>query len=133
MSTETEEQKLQDIVGLLSKLTVLELSKLKTALEDTWGVTAAAPAAVMAPAAAAEAAPAAEATDFKVVLEKVGSNKIAVIKAVREITQLGLKEAKKLVDEVPSELVASAPKQQAEEFAKKITDAGGEVSLKGIS
>ncbi|MEL7432208.1 MAG: 50S ribosomal protein L7/L12 [Chlamydiota bacterium] len=133
MSTETEDQKLQDLVGLLSNLTVLEMSKLKTALEETWGVKAAAAAVAVAPAAAeAGAAPEAEATDFKVVLEKVGSNKIAVIKAVREITKQGLKEAKDLVEKAPSVLSPSAPKKDAEEMAEKIKAAGGEVSLTGV-
>lgn len=134
MSTETEETKIQDLVGLLSQLTVLEMSKLKTALEDAWGVKAAAAAAVVAAPAAADAGAAAEeATDFKVVLDKVGSNKIAIIKEVRGITGLGLKEAKELVDKAPgSVLKESAPKKEADEIAEKIKAAGGEVTLTGL-
>ncbi len=134
MSTEAENKKIEDLVANLSQLTVLEMSKLKQALEDTWGVKAAAAAAVVAAPAAGGAAeaPAAEATDFKVVLEKTGSNKIAVIKEIRAVTQLGLKEAKELADKAGSVIKESAPKKEAEEIAEKIKAAGGEVSLVAV-
>jgi large subunit ribosomal protein L7/L12 len=109
------------------------MSKLKTALEEKWGVKAAAAAPMMmaAPAAAA-AAPAAESTEFKVILEATPDDKkIGVIKAVREVTGLGLKEAKDIVDGAPKDL-KTAPKAEAEEISKKITAAGGKVTLKGL-
>ncbi len=129
-------QNIEEIVELLSKLSVLDLSKLKTALEDKWGVKAAAAVAVaQAPqAAVGEAAPAAsESTDFKVTLEEAANDKkIGVIKVVREVTGLGLKEAKDIVEGAPKVLKESAPKAEAEEISKKISAAGGKVSLKGL-
>lgn len=130
MSNKTEE-----LVEQLSKLTVLEMAELKKALEDKWGVTAAAPAAVFAAAPAAGGAAAAEeeSTDFLVTLQDVPADKkIAVIKVVREVTGLGLKEAKDLVESVPKELKASAPKAEAEDIKKKIEESGGKVTLKGL-
>lgn len=126
-------QKLDELVEALSQLSVLDMAKLKEMLEQKWGVTAAV-AAVAAPAAGAGAEAAAEATDFKVVLEGPvpDDKKISVIKAVREITGLGLKEAKDLVEGAPKDLKASAPKAEAEEIQKKIAAAGGKVSLKGL-
>ncbi len=131
MSTQ---QQIDQLVEELSKLSVLDMSKLKTALEEKWGVKAAAAAPMMMAAApAAGAAPAAEATDFKVTLEQTPDDKkISVIKAVREITALGLKEAKDLVDGAPKVLKESAPKAEAEEISKKITAAGGKVTLAGL-
>lgn len=126
--------KIKDLVKNLSELTVLEMAELKTALEDTWGVKAAAAAvAVAGPAAAAAAAPAAEATDFQVTLQEVPADKkIGAIKVVREITGLGLKEAKDLVDGAPKELKASAPKAEAEDIKKKLEAAGAKVTLKAL-
>src|SRR6476660_2980774 len=95
---------LQKLVDELSKLTVLEAAELSKKLEETWGVSAAAPVAVAAAAGAAAAAPAAEQTEFTVVLKEAGANKINVIKEVRAITSLGLKEAKDLVEGAPKDL-----------------------------
>jgi large subunit ribosomal protein L7/L12 len=123
---------LEQLVDELSKLSVLDMSKLKTALEEKWGVKAAAAAPMMMAAPAAAAAPVAESTEFKVTLEpSPDDKKIGVIKAVREITGLGLKEAKDLVDGAPKDL-KTAPKAEAEEISKKITAAGGKVTLKGL-
>lgn len=125
----------EKLVEELSKLTVLELSELKTALEDKWGVEAAAPAAVVAaaPAAGGDAPAAEEATDFEVTLAEVPADKkIAVIKVVREVTGLGLKEAKELVEGAPKVLKDSAPKAEADEIAKKVQDAGAKATLKGL-
>ncbi len=130
MSTQ---QQIDQLVEELSKLSVLDMSKLKTALEDKWGVKAAAAAPMMMAAAPAAAAAVAESTDFKVTLEQSPDDKkISVIKAVREITALGLKEAKDLVDGAPKVLKESAPKAEAEEISKKITTAGGKVTLTGL-
>lgn len=108
------------------------MSKLKTALEEKWGVKAAAAAPMMMAAPAAAAAPAVESTEFKVILETTPDDKkIGVIKAVREVTGLGLKEAKDIVDGAPKDL-KTAPKAEAEEISKKITAAGGKVTLKGL-
>lgn len=124
-------QHLDDLVEKLSKLTVIDMAKLKELLEEKWGVKAAvAAAATAAPAAAA----ASESTEFKVILEAPipDDKKIGVIKAVREVTGLGLKEAKDMVEGAPKELKASAPKAEAEEIQKKITAAGAKVTLKGL-
>lgn len=126
---------IENLVEELSKLTVLEMSELKKALEEKWDVTAAAPAAVMAaPAAGGDAGAAAEeSTDFQVNLEEAPADKkIAVIKVVREVTGLGLKEAKELVESAPKELKASAAKAEADEIKSKVEAAGGKVSLKGL-
>ena len=126
---------LEQIVEDLSTLSVLDLAKLKELLEEKWGVKAqAAAVAVAAPAAGgADAAPAAEATDFKVTLsEAPADKKISIIKAVREVTGLGLKEAKELVEGTPGEIKPSAPKAEAEEIKKKIETAGGKVTLTGL-
>lgn len=130
MSTQ---QTIDQLVETLSHLSVLDMSKLKTALEDKWGVKAAAAAPMMMAAPAAAAAPAAESTDFMVTLESSADDKkIGVIKAVREITGLGLKEAKELVEGAPKVLKETAPKAEADEILKKITAAGGKVALKGL-
>lgn len=123
--------KLEKIVEDLSSLTVLEAAELSKMLEEKWGVSAAAPVAVAAagPAAAA-AAPAAEKTEFSVVLADAGANKINVIKEVRAITGLGLKEAKDLVEAAPKEVKADVPKTEAEDMKKKLEAAGAKVELK---
>jgi large subunit ribosomal protein L7/L12 len=128
-------QHIEDLVEKLSQLSVMDMAKLKKALEDKWGVKAAV-AAMAAPAAAAPAAaaPASDSTEFKVTLEGPvpDDKKIGVIKAVREVTGLGLKEAKDIVEGAPKELKASAPKAEAEEIAKKLQAAGAKVTLKGL-
>lgn len=127
MSTKTEQ-----LVAALSELSVLEMAELKTALEEKWGVKAAAAAvAVAAPTAAAPAA--AESTDYMITLTEVPADKkIGVIKVVREVTGLGLKEAKDLVDTAPKVLKETAPKAEAESIKKKVEEAGGKVTLKGL-
>lgn len=127
-------QNLDQLVEALSQLSVLDMAKLKTALEDKWGVKAAAAAPMMMAAPAAGGAPAAaESTEFKVTLETTPDDKkISVIKVVREITGLGLKEAKDMVDGAPKVLKETAPKAEADEIAKKIQAAGGKVTLKGL-
>lgn len=122
------------LVEELSKLTVLEMAELKEALEEKWGVKAAAAAAVVAaPAAGGGEAAAEEATDFQVVLASAPADKkIAVIKIVREVTGLGLKEAKELVEGAPKTLKDSAPKAEAEEIKKKVEETGGKVELKAV-
>lgn len=130
----TQEKVIENLVEELSKLSVLDMSKLKTALEEKWGVKAAAAAPVMMAAAPAEAAaPAQESTEFQVTLEASSADKkIGIIKVVRELTGLGLKEAKDLVDGAPKVLKEVAPKAEADEIAKKIAAAGGKVTLKGL-
>lgn len=127
-------QNLDDIVETLSNLKVTDLAKLKKMLEEKWDVTAAAPAAMaFAAPAAAPAEAAAESTEFQVTLEAVPADKkIGVIKAVREITGLGLKEAKDIVEAAPKVLKETAPKAEAEEIAKKIEAAGAKATLKGL-
>ncbi|MBI5629339.1 MAG: 50S ribosomal protein L7/L12 [Elusimicrobia bacterium] len=133
MSTATKLGK-EEIVEAISNLSVLELSELVKAVEDKFGVKAAAVGAVMAaPAAGAPAAGAAvaeEKTDFSVVLINAGGNKIAVIKTVRELTGLGLKEAKDLVEAAPKAVKEGLPKAQAEEMKKKLSESGATVELK---
>lgn len=127
--------KTEEMVQQLSSLTVLEMAELKKALEDAWGVQAAAAAVMAAPAAGGDAGAAAEeeATDFQVILKEVdAAKKIAVIKVVREITGLGLKEAKELVESPPKALKESAPKAEAEEIKKKVEEAGAKVELKAL-
>jgi len=129
----TQEHTIEQLVETLSKLSVLDMSKLKTALEDKWGVKAAAAAAPMMMAAAPAAAAAAESTEFSVTLEASSAEKkIGVIKIVREITGLGLKEAKDLVDGAPKVLKETCPKAEADDIAKKVAAAGGKVTLKGL-
>jgi large subunit ribosomal protein L7/L12 len=120
---------LQKIVDDLSSLTVLEAAELAKLLEEKWGVSAAAAVAVAGPAAAA-AAPAEEKTEFSVILTDVGANKINVIKAVREVTSLGLKEAKELVDGAPKSIKEGVSKEEAETIKKKFTEAGATVEVK---
>ena len=123
--------KLEKLVEDLSALTVLEASELSKLLEEKWGVSAAAPVAVAAAAAAAPAEAAEEQTEFTVVLTDGGDKKINVIKEVRGIRpDLGLKEAKDLVEGVPQNVVENVSKQQADEVAKKLTEAGAKVTIK---
>ena len=122
---------LQKIVDDLSSLTVLEAAELAKLLEEKWGVSAAAAVAVAGPAAGgAAAAPAEEKTEFTVVLAAIGDNKVNVIKAVRELTGLGLKEAKDLVDGAPKPVKEGIPKADAEAAKKKLEDAGAKVEVK---
>ncbi|MCA9384125.1 MAG: 50S ribosomal protein L7/L12 [Candidatus Nomurabacteria bacterium] len=118
--------KFTDLVAAIEKLTVIELAELVSLLEDKFGVSAAAPVMMAAgPASAAE-----EQSSFTVELTNAGSNKIAVIKVVRELTGLGLKEAKDIVDAAPKAVKENAPKAEAEEIKKKIEEAGGQATLK---
>jgi len=123
--------KIEKLVEDLSGLTVLEAAELSKLLEEKWGVSAAAPVAVAAaPGAAGGEAPAAEKTDFTVVLTAAGDKKINVIKEVRAITGLGLKEAKDLVEGAPKDVKADVPKDEAEKIKKQLEDAGAKVELK---
>jgi large subunit ribosomal protein L7/L12 len=120
-----------EVITYLSNLTVIDLVNLTKALEDKWGVKAAPVAVAAAPgAAAAPAAAAEEKTEFTVLLKAGGGNKIGVIKVVREVTGLGLKDAKDLVDGAPKEVKAGVNKTEAEDIAKKLKEAGAEVELK---
>ena len=122
---------LEKIVEDLSGLTVIEAAELSKLLEDKWGVSAAAPVAVAAgPAAAPGAEAAEEQTEFEVVLASFGEKKINVIKEVRTITALGLKEAKDLVESAPKTVKEGVKKEEAEEIKKKLEDAGATVELK---
>ena len=121
----------EEILEAIASKTVLEISELIKRMEEKFGVSAAAAAvAVAAPGAAAGAAPAEEKSEFDVVLEEAGSNKIAVIKVVREMTGLGLKEAKDLVEGAPKAVKEGLPKADAEAAAKKLEEAGAKVALK---
>jgi large subunit ribosomal protein L7/L12 len=121
---------LQKLVDELSKLTVLEAAELSKKLEEAWGVSAAAPVAVAAAGGGAAAAPAEEKTEFTVVLVDGGDKKINVIKEVRAITNLGLKEAKDLVEGAPKPVKEGVSKQEAADLKKKLEDAGAKVELK---
>jgi large subunit ribosomal protein L7/L12 len=118
------------ILEAVSKLTVLELAQLIKDMEEKFGVSAAAAVAAAAPAAAAGAAKAEEKTEFTVMLTAVGDNKVNVIKAVREVTSLGLKEAKDLVDGAPKPVKEGVSKADADAIAKKLTDAGAKAEIK---
>ncbi len=121
----------EELVNAIAELTVLELSELVKAIEEKFGVKAAAPAVAVAAAAAPAAAAAEEKDEFNVVLTAVdAAKKIGVIKVVREITGLGLKEAKDLVEGAPKAVKENVAKAEAEELKKKITEAGGTVELK---
>ena len=123
--------KIEQLVEDLSGLTVLEAAELAKLLEDKWGVSAAAPVAAAAAAGpAAAAAPAAEKTEFTVVLASAGDKKINVIKEIRAITGLGLKEAKDLVEGAPKEVKADVNKDEAAKIKKQLEDAGAKVELK---
>ena len=121
----------EEVVEFISNMTVLELSEFIKELEEKFGVSAAAPAAAMmmaAPAAAAEAAE--EKTEFDVILKEAGANKIGVIKVVRALTSLGLKEDKEKVDGAPATLKEGVSKEEAEEAKKQLVEAGAEVEVK---
>jgi large subunit ribosomal protein L7/L12 len=130
MADVTKEQ----VVDFLSQMSVLDLAALTKELEDKWGVKAAPVAVAAAPGAAAAggggAAAAAEQTEFTIVLADAGANKIGVIKAVREVTNLGLKEAKDLVDGAPKTVKEGVSKADAETIKKKLTEAGAKVDIK---
>ena len=121
----------EEILNAISEMSVLELSELVKAIEEKFGVSAAAPVAVAAAGAAPAAGAAAEEkTEFDVILKEAGAQKIQVIKAVREITGLGLKEAKAVVDGAPKEVKTGVAKAEAEEMKKKLEEAGASVELK---
>ena len=120
----------EEIVEALKEMPALELSELVKELEEVFGVSAAAPVAVAAAPVAGEAAAAEEKTEFDVVLEGFGDNKIAVIKEVRAITGAGLKEAKEMVENTPATLQEGVAKEKAEEIKKQLEDAGAAVTLK---
>jgi large subunit ribosomal protein L7/L12 len=134
MSEETKvavSEEMEKFISYVENLTVLEVSNLVKALEDRLGVSAAAPVAAMAAGPVAAAAEAEEEqTEFDVILTGAGAKKIGVIKVVRAITGLGLKEAKALVDEAPNPIKEGASKDEAEEIKKQIEEAGGTVELK---
>ena len=121
-----------DIIDSIDRLTVLELADLVKQLEEKYGVSAAAPVAMMAPGAGAPgaAAPAAEKTEFDVILQEAGAEKIKVIKAVRELTSLGLTEAKTFVESAPKPVKEGVSKDEAESVKKKLEDAGAKVEIK---
>lgn len=123
-------EKVLKLIEDVKSLTVLELSELVKALEEEFGVSAAAPVAVAAAPAAGAAAAAEEQTEFDVILADVGASKINVIKVVREITGLGLKDAKDLVDAAPKALKEKASKADAEDIKKKLEEAGAKVEIK---
>ena len=133
----TDEQKIVEVpekfkalVSEIEKMSVLDLAELVKVLEEKFGVSAAAPAMMMAgPAAGEGAAAVEEKTEFKVELTEIGGNKISVIKAVKEVTGLGLADAKGLVDKAPSVIKESVKKEEAEEIKKKLEEAGGKVTL----
>ncbi len=122
-------EKFEKLVSEIEKMSVLDLAELVSILEDKFGVSAAAPAMMMAPGAAAGAA-VEEKDSFDVELTDAGANKIAVIKVVRELTEMGLKEAKDLVDAAPKVLKEGVKKEEAEAIKKKLEEAGGKVTLK---
>jgi large subunit ribosomal protein L7/L12 len=124
----------QELIEAIEGMTVLELSQLVKALEDRFGVTAAAPVAIAGPGAggdgSAPAQPEEEQTEFDVVLTDIGPNKIAVIKAVRELTSLGLKEAKDLVESAPAPVRQAIPREEAQAAQAKLQDAGAKADVK---
>ena len=119
-----------EVIDFLSNLSVLEISKLVKALEEKWGVTAAAPVAAAAAPAAAAAAPAEEKTEFDVILKEAGANKIGVIKEVRAITGLGLKDAKDLVEAAPKPVKQAVSKDEAAKLKDQLEKAGAKVEVK---
>ena len=120
----------EDVVSFIDNMTVLEMSEFVKELEEKYGVTAAAPAAAAAPVAADGQAAAEEKTEFDVVLTAAGDKKIQVIKEVRTITGLGLKDAKDLVESAPKPIKEGVKKEEAEEIKKKVEEAGGTVEVK---
>jgi large subunit ribosomal protein L7/L12 len=119
-----------ELISQIDSLTVLELADLVKQLEEKYGVSAAAPVAVAAAPAAGAAAPEAAKTDFDVILEEAGAEKIKVIKAVREITALGLTEAKSFVESAPKPVKEGIPRDEADAIAKKLQEAGAKVTVK---
>ncbi|MEO6991369.1 MAG: 50S ribosomal protein L7/L12 [Candidatus Baltobacteraceae bacterium] len=119
-----------EVIEQVEKLTVLELNELVKTLEEKWGVSAAAPVAAASAPAAAAAAPAAEQTEFDAVLTEIGPEKIKVIKAVRELTSLGLTEAKAFVESAPKAVKSGVPKDEAESIKKKLEEVGAKVEIK---
>lgn len=131
MSEAATTPKVDQVLEIVEGMSVLELSKLVKAFEEKFGVTAAAPIATMAmPGGAPGAAPAEEKTEFDAVLVGIGSQKIQVIKVVRAITGLGLKEAKDLVEQAPKPVKEGVPKEEAEDIKKKVEEVGGTVEVK---
>ncbi|HEY3307463.1 MAG TPA: 50S ribosomal protein L7/L12 [Desulfuromonadaceae bacterium] len=120
----------EDVVSFIENMTVLDLAELVKELEEKFGVSAAAPVAVAAAGPAASAEPAEEQTEFDVILKTTGPNKINVIKVVRALTSLGLKEAKDLVDGAPGAVKQGVSKQEAEDAKKQLAEAGAEVEIK---
>ena len=120
----------EDVISFIEKMTVLDLAELVKELEEKFGVSAAAPVAVAAAGPAAAAEPAEEQTEFDVVLKAIGPNKINVIKVVRALTSLGLKEAKDLVDAAPGTVKQGVSKQEAEDAKKQLVEVGAEVEVK---
>lgn len=121
----------EDLIKELSAMPIMDVVELVKSLEEEWGVSAAAPVAVAAgPAAGGAAAAAEEKTEFDVVMKSFGANKVGVIKVVREITGLGLKEAKDLVEGVPSTVKEGVSKDESEDIKKKLTESGAEVEVK---
>jgi large subunit ribosomal protein L7/L12 len=129
-------ERVDQVLDLIKEMTILELRDLNKRLQDEFGITAAAPVAVAAPAAAAAGAPAAapeaeeEKTEWTVTLKDFGANKINVIKAIREVTTLGLKEAKDLVESAPATVKEGIPKSEAETIVKKLQEAGATVEMR---
>ncbi len=121
---------LEAIAENLSSLTVMEAAELVKVLEDKWGVSAAAPVAMAAAGAPAEGGAAEEKTEFDVVLKEIGAKKINVIKAVREVTSLGLKEAKELVESAPKAVKEGVTKEEADEMKKKFEEVGATIEIK---
>ncbi|MDD2318708.1 MAG: 50S ribosomal protein L7/L12 [Geobacteraceae bacterium] len=119
-----------DVISFIENMTVLELAEMVKELEDKFGVSAAAPVAVAAAAPAAAAEAAEEQTEFDVILKAAGANKIGVIKVVRALTGLGLKEAKDLVDGAPQPVKSAVAKEEAEDAKKQLAEAGAEVEVK---
>ena len=119
-----------DVISFIENMSVLDLAEMVKELEDKFGVSAAAPVAVAAVAAPAAAEAAEEKTEFDVIIKAAGANKIAVIKVVRALTSLGLKEAKDLVDGAPQPLKTAVSKEEAEEAKKQLIEAGAEVEVK---
>lgn len=119
-----------DVVAFIEKMTVLDLAELVKELEEKFGVSAAAPVAVAVAGPAASAEPAEEQTEFDIILKSSGANKINVIKVVRALTSLGLKEAKDLVDGAPAPVKTGVSKAEAEEAKKQLVEAGAEVEIK---
>lgn len=134
MSEEKKEvkvpEKFKKLVDEIEKMSVLDLSELVSILEDKFGVSAAMPMAMAAPAAGGEAQAAEEKSSFNIELTSAGSNKIGVIKVIREITQLGLKEAKDMVDGAPKVVKEGVAKEEAEKIKAQLTEAGATVTLK---